>query len=186
MQGQLSSLYYQYYRFALDTARKAEPTMKWELMRPELDATTYIQPNYWDSGHQGLLSGEALYLDLKRMELDYHDLQPARARADPPRLAAPARSARPADAEDHRKLHGHDPRVALRPRLPRPLPAADQDRRGVDPVRRRALHERQLHADAAEQLDPRLARRRTAATRATRATRRSALRRLLRHRRSRS
>ena len=53
MQGQLSTLYYQYYRLALDTARKAEPTMKWELMRPELDATTYIQPNYWDSGHQG-------------------------------------------------------------------------------------------------------------------------------------
>ena len=73
MQGQLSGLYYQYYRFALDTARKAEATMKWELMRPELDAVTYVQPNYWDSGHQGLLSGEALSLDVKRMELDYHD-----------------------------------------------------------------------------------------------------------------
>ena len=73
MQGQLSSLYYQYYRFALDTSRKAEQTMKRELMRPEVDATTYIQPNYWDSGHQGLLSGETLYLDLKRMEIAYHD-----------------------------------------------------------------------------------------------------------------
>jgi Tc toxin complex TcA C-terminal TcB-binding domain len=72
MQGQLSNLYYQYYRFALDTARKAEATMKWELMRPEVDAVTYIQPNYFDSGHNGLLTGEALYLDLKRMELDYH------------------------------------------------------------------------------------------------------------------
>lgn len=73
MQGQLSSLYYQYYRFALDTARKAEATMKWELMRPELDAVSYIQPNYWNSGHQGLCSGEALHLDVKRMDLDYHD-----------------------------------------------------------------------------------------------------------------
>ena len=73
MQGQLSNLYYQYYRFALDTARKAEQTMKWELMRPELDTATYIQPNYWDSGHQGLLAGEALHLDLKRMDLDYHN-----------------------------------------------------------------------------------------------------------------
>ena len=72
MQGQLSSLYYQYYRLALDTARKAEATMKRELMRPELDATTYVQPNYFDSGHQGLLTGEALYLDIKSMELDYH------------------------------------------------------------------------------------------------------------------
>jgi hypothetical protein len=73
MQSDLSGLYYQYYRLACDTARKAEQTMKQELMRPELDTTQFIQFNYWDSGHQGLLSGEALYLDIKRMELAYHD-----------------------------------------------------------------------------------------------------------------
>jgi hypothetical protein len=73
MQSDISALYYQYYRFACDTARQAEQTMKQELMRPELDATQFIQFNYWDSGHQGLLSGEALYLDIKRMELAYHD-----------------------------------------------------------------------------------------------------------------
>jgi hypothetical protein len=72
-QGQLSSLFYQYYRFAVDTARKAERTMKQELMRPELDATDFVQFNYWDAGHQGLLSGEALYLDVKRMEMAYLD-----------------------------------------------------------------------------------------------------------------
>jgi Tc toxin complex TcA C-terminal TcB-binding domain len=73
MQSDLSALYYQYYRFACDTARQAEQTMKRELMRPELDGTQFIQFNYWDSGHQGLLSGEALYLDVKRMEMAYHD-----------------------------------------------------------------------------------------------------------------
>lgn len=73
MQGEVSRLYYQYYRFAFDTARKAEQTMKRELMRPELDATDYIQFNYWDAGHKGLLSGEAIYLDLKRMEMAYHE-----------------------------------------------------------------------------------------------------------------
>ena len=72
MQSDLSALYYQYYRFACDTARQAEQTMKRELMRPELDATQFIQFNYWDSGHQGLLSGEALHLDIKRMEMAYH------------------------------------------------------------------------------------------------------------------
>jgi hypothetical protein len=72
MQGQLSNLFYQYYRFALDTSRAAEQTVKQELMRPELDATTFIQPNYWDSNNQGLLSGEALHLDLKRLELAYY------------------------------------------------------------------------------------------------------------------
>jgi hypothetical protein len=71
MQGQLSTLYYQYYRFALDTARQAEMT-KQELMRPELNATTFIQANHWDSNNQGLLSGEALHLDVKRMELAYY------------------------------------------------------------------------------------------------------------------
>jgi hypothetical protein len=73
MQSDIAGLYYQYYRFACDTARKAEQTMKQELMRPELDATQFIQFNYWDTGHQGLLSGEALHLDIKRMEMAYHD-----------------------------------------------------------------------------------------------------------------
>ena len=73
MQSEISGLYYQYYRFACDTARKAEQTMKRELMRPELDATQFVQFNYWDAGHQGLLSGEGLYLDVKRMEMAYHD-----------------------------------------------------------------------------------------------------------------
>src|SRR5262249_20280114 len=62
-----------YYRFAFDTARKAERTMKLELMQPELEATTYVKFNYWDTGRQGLLSGDALYLDLKRMELAYQE-----------------------------------------------------------------------------------------------------------------
>lgn len=73
MQGEISRLYYEYYRFAFDTARKAEQTMKRELMRPELDSQDFVKFNYWDGGRKGLLSGEALHLDLKRMEMAYHD-----------------------------------------------------------------------------------------------------------------
>lgn len=73
MQGELSRLYYEYYRFAFDTARRAEQAMKRELMRPEVDATSYVKFNYWDGGRKGLLSGEALYLDIKRMEMAYHE-----------------------------------------------------------------------------------------------------------------
>ena len=73
MQGELSRLYYEYYRFAFDTARRAEQTMKRELMRPELDAQDFVKFNYWDGGRKGLHSGEALYLDVKRMEMAYHD-----------------------------------------------------------------------------------------------------------------
>ncbi len=73
MQGEISRLYYEYYRFAFDIARKAERTMKQELMRPELDSQDFVKFNYWDGGRKGLLSGEALYLDVKRMEMAYHD-----------------------------------------------------------------------------------------------------------------
>ena len=73
MQGEISRLYYEYYRFAFDTARQAERTMKQELMRPELDAQDFVKFNYWDGGRKGLLAGEALYLDVKRMEMAYHD-----------------------------------------------------------------------------------------------------------------
>jgi len=73
MQGEISRLYYEYYRFSFDTARKAEKTMKQELMRQEVDAQDFVKFNYWDGGRKGLLSGEALYLDVKRMEMAYHD-----------------------------------------------------------------------------------------------------------------
>jgi hypothetical protein len=73
MQGEVSRLYYEYYRFAFDTARKAEQTMKQELMRPEVDAQDFVKFNYWDGGRKGLLSGEALFLDVKRMEMAYHE-----------------------------------------------------------------------------------------------------------------
>jgi len=73
MQSQLSGLYYHAYRSACDLARRAELTAKQELMRPELDQTQFIQFNYWDTGHKGLLSGDALYQDLKRLEIAYHD-----------------------------------------------------------------------------------------------------------------
>ncbi|HWS54670.1 MAG TPA: hypothetical protein VN228_11105 [Pyrinomonadaceae bacterium] len=73
MQGEISRLYYEYYRFAFDTARRAERAMKQELMRPELESQDFVKFNYWDGGRKGLLSGEALHLDLKRMEMAYHD-----------------------------------------------------------------------------------------------------------------
>src|SRR5947199_9075914 len=47
--------------------------MKQELMGPELDAQDFVKFNYWDGGRKGLLSGESLYLDVKRMEMGYHE-----------------------------------------------------------------------------------------------------------------
>lgn len=73
MQGEISKLYYEYYKLAFDIARKAELTMKHELMRPELDDVNFIKFNYWDGGRKGLLSGEALQFDIRRLEMAYHD-----------------------------------------------------------------------------------------------------------------
>jgi hypothetical protein len=69
MQGELSKLYYDCYRFAFDTARRAELALKRELLRPELDDVDFVKFDYWDGGRKGLLSGERLYGDVKRLEL---------------------------------------------------------------------------------------------------------------------
>ncbi len=73
MQGELSKTYYDYYRMAVDLARKAERSVKRELMRPELDERQFVAMNYWDGGRKGLLSGESLYLDVKKIELAYQE-----------------------------------------------------------------------------------------------------------------
>ena len=54
MQGEIARLYYEYYRFAFDTARKAERTMKQELMRPEVDAQGLCQVQLLGRRAQGL------------------------------------------------------------------------------------------------------------------------------------
>jgi hypothetical protein len=71
MEGGLSELYYECYKLAFDLAKRAEQTLKHELMRPEFDELNIIQFGYWDGEHKGLLAGETLALDLKRLELAY-------------------------------------------------------------------------------------------------------------------
>jgi hypothetical protein len=71
MQGQLSELHYDCYKQAFDVAKRAEQTLKYEVMRPELDSQQFIKFGYWDAGHKGVLAGETLSVDLKRLELAY-------------------------------------------------------------------------------------------------------------------
>lgn len=71
MQGELAKTYYDSYKLTFDTAKKAEVTLKNELMRKELDEQNFIKFNYWDAGRKGLLSAESLLLDLKKMDLAY-------------------------------------------------------------------------------------------------------------------
>ena len=68
MSGQISSVYFRTYQLAYDTAKRAERAFRFELGLAE---SNFIQFGYWDSLKKGLLAGERLYHDLKRMELAF-------------------------------------------------------------------------------------------------------------------
>ena len=70
MKREVKGLYGQCFQFAFDVAKKAERALQHELGNSEL---TYLQFGYL-AGKEGLLAGEKLYLDIKRMEMSYHEL----------------------------------------------------------------------------------------------------------------
>ncbi|HEU4835000.1 MAG TPA: neuraminidase-like domain-containing protein, partial [Pyrinomonadaceae bacterium] len=70
MVGQISGIYFQSYQLAYDVAKRAERAYRHELGVRE---SSFIQFGYWDSLKKGLLAGERLSYDLKRMEIAYLD-----------------------------------------------------------------------------------------------------------------
>jgi hypothetical protein len=68
MIGQISEVYFQSYQLAYDTAKRAEKAFQVE--RADY-SRTFLQPAYWDNLKQGLLAGDKLALDLRRMELAF-------------------------------------------------------------------------------------------------------------------
>jgi hypothetical protein len=70
MVGQISGIYFQSYQLAYDVAKRAECAYRYEL---GLKESSFIQFGYWDSLKKGLLAGERLGYDLKRMEIAYLD-----------------------------------------------------------------------------------------------------------------
>lgn len=68
IKGQISVLFFQSYQLAYDLAKRAERTYRFEL---GLTDSNFIKFGYWDNLRQGLLSGDKLYHDLKRLELSY-------------------------------------------------------------------------------------------------------------------
>jgi hypothetical protein len=70
MVGQLSTIYFQAYELAYETAKRAENCYCHELGIDNANAN-FIQPGYWDSLKKGLMAGEKLHHDLKRMEVAY-------------------------------------------------------------------------------------------------------------------
>jgi hypothetical protein len=68
MVGQLAGLYYQSYELAYKVAKQAEVAFRRDL---GLQSSDWITFGYWDSLKRGLLAGDSLALDLKRMEAAY-------------------------------------------------------------------------------------------------------------------
>jgi hypothetical protein len=71
MVSQISGIYFQSYQLTYDLAKRAERAYRFEL---GLADSNFIQFGYWDSLRKGLLAGERLSHDLKRMEAAYLDL----------------------------------------------------------------------------------------------------------------
>ena len=68
MVGEVATTYFQSYQLAYDLAKRAERSFRYEL---GLTDSGYIQFGYWDSLRKGLLSGDRLMLDLRRLEAAY-------------------------------------------------------------------------------------------------------------------
>lgn len=68
MVGELSTLYFQSYQLAYDLAKRAEKCFRHELALSDSD---FIRFGYWDNLKKGLLAGERLLKDLRRLEAAY-------------------------------------------------------------------------------------------------------------------
>ena len=68
MLGQLSGVYFQAYKVAFDAAQQAERALRFE--RGDT-SSSFVEFSYWDSLKKGLLAGERLLVDLRRMESAY-------------------------------------------------------------------------------------------------------------------
>ena len=70
MADELGKLHRYAYQLAIDLARRSERCYRYELAD---DSTDFIQHGHWDNRRQGLLAGERLGNDLRRMEAAYYE-----------------------------------------------------------------------------------------------------------------
>jgi hypothetical protein len=68
MIGQISTLYFLQYQLTYGACKRAERAFRHRL---GLSDSNFIQFGYWDSLKKGLLAGERLFYDLKRMEVAF-------------------------------------------------------------------------------------------------------------------
>jgi len=69
LNGQLSALYYQAYDSVLSLCLNVQSC--WQYEQGDF-ATTFVRTNAWNNSYRGLLAGQALTLDLQKMERAYY------------------------------------------------------------------------------------------------------------------
>jgi hypothetical protein len=71
MSTQIAQVYFSTYELGLDQARRAERAYQYELGLDPNSTAPFVQSDSWDNLKRGLLAGEHLHHDLKRMESAY-------------------------------------------------------------------------------------------------------------------
>lgn len=71
MVNQIAATYFQSYQLAYDMAKKAEACFRYELPLAGRPVEGFITFGYWDSLRKGLMSGDRLQFDLRKMETAY-------------------------------------------------------------------------------------------------------------------
>ncbi len=66
--GELSGLYFEAYNLAVDVARRVERCYRFELAAPQ---ASFVEFGHWDNRRKGLLAGDRLMADLRRMETSF-------------------------------------------------------------------------------------------------------------------
>ena len=73
MSSQVAATYFQSYQLAYDLAKRTEECFNNELPAVQAPIGGFIKFGYWDSLRKGLLSGDKLQFDLRKMESGYID-----------------------------------------------------------------------------------------------------------------
>ena len=89
MASSLSATYFQSYQLAYQMCKQVERCYQFEL---GIQDSSFIQFGYWDSLHKGLLAGETLNHDLRRMQSSYLQQNARRYELSRLRLARSART----------------------------------------------------------------------------------------------
>lgn len=71
--NEVSKVYFQSYQLAFDAAKRLENAFRYELFGDVAEGGSFLKPTYWSNLKGGLLAGEHLYQDLKRMEASYYE-----------------------------------------------------------------------------------------------------------------